>query len=40
MPRVLNVLVLHGSVENAPSYMIDRVLSIPRVLIMLGLKYT
>ena len=30
---------IQGSVENAPSYMFDRVLSIPRVLNLLGLEY-
>ena len=33
--------VLHRvSVENGTSYMFDRVLSIPRILRMLGLEYT
>ena len=33
--------VLHRvSVENGTSYMIDRVLSLPRILSMLGLDYT
>ena len=28
------------NVENVPSYMFDRVLSVPRVINMLGLEYT
>ena len=32
--------VAHGSVENDPSYMFDRFLSIPWALNMLGLEYT
>ena len=33
-------IVTQGSVENDPSYVFDRVLSISRVLIMLGFEYT
>ena len=40
-PWVLNMPVLYRvSVENGTSYMFDRLLSIPRILSMLGLEYT
>ena len=32
--------VTQGSVENSPSYMLDRVWRIPRVINKLGLEYT
>ena len=40
MPQVLKYAnVTQGSVEDTLSYMFDSVLSIPRVLNMLGLEY-
>ena len=35
-----NTSVTQGSVENSPSYMFDRFLSIPWAFNMLGLEYT
>ena len=41
MSQVLNMPVIQRfSAENSTSYMFDRVLSIPRILSMLGLEHT